>query len=238
MLSSFLQQEGLWQVRTPHFTAGTQRKPRFLPEQLPHVGRKPPTRSTHTSKQDVLKKQPLPELVTFISKPTLTWIYVSSDYSITCCWSLLSWPGSKGSSVPSISESEIGKKMSGYQDVKQILKNRKKTWLLGGKKKKEKKAVYSWRKPLLPNPDSWAFSLLLNLLHSSRCGQADPPAVEAGPPFPKLEEPALSQFSGRWLCQAAPQQVSAVTQESRQVSQYSLSAGPSLPLPFTWCASY
>lgn len=114
VLSSFLQHEGLWQVRTPHFTAGTERKPRFLPEQLPRVGREPPTRLTHThsmSKQKALKKQPLLEMVTLISKPALPWICISSDYSIPCWWALLSWAGSKGSSVASTSEPEIvGKK--------------------------------------------------------------------------------------------------------------------------------
>lgn len=118
---------GRWE--TPHFTAGTERKLRFLPEQLPHVGREPPTRLTRThskNKQNVLKKQPLLEMATFISKPTLPWIYISSDYSIPRWWSLLPWPGSKGSLVPSSSEPETVNKSSGYQDAKQILKKKKK----------------------------------------------------------------------------------------------------------------
>lgn len=180
------------------------------------------------SKQDVLKKQPLLEMVTFISKPTLPWMYISSDYSITYWWFLLSWPGSKGTSVPCSSEPEIVKKSSGYQDAKQILKNSQEPWTLG------KKAVYSWKKPLFPNLDSWVLFLLLNLLHSPECGQAwhgDPPAIKAGTPFTEPEEPVLSLFSGRWLCQAVTQQVSAVMHKSRQVC---LSI-PCLPAPLFLC---
>lgn len=174
------------------FTAGTERKPRFLPEQLPHVGREPPARLTHThstSKQNVLKKQLLLETATFISKPALPWIYISSDYSIPCWWSLLSWPGSKTSSVPS--SSEIVKKSSGYQDAKQILKNRQEPWIL-------EKSSIQLEEASPPQPSQLGFFSLLNLLHSSQFGQAwdsDPPAIKAGTPFTEPEEPVLSLFS-------------------------------------------
>lgn len=47
----------------------------FLPEQLLRIGREPPVRLTHTrsmSKQEMLEKQPLLELVTFVFKPALS----------------------------------------------------------------------------------------------------------------------------------------------------------------------
>lgn len=71
LLRSLLQHEDLWQVKTPHFTEGTERKPCFLPELLLCIGKEPTTKLTHAhsnTRKDVLKKQPLLEMATFLSK--------------------------------------------------------------------------------------------------------------------------------------------------------------------------
>jgi len=71
VLRSLLQHEDLWQVRTPHFTEETERKPYFLPERLLCIGKEPPTRLTRAhskTRKDALRKQPLLETATFLRK--------------------------------------------------------------------------------------------------------------------------------------------------------------------------
>jgi len=68
------------------YSGNREKKTTILPQQLPHVGREPPTTLNHThsiNKQDVVKEQPLLETVTFISKSALPWNRVRSDYSVT-----------------------------------------------------------------------------------------------------------------------------------------------------------